>query len=293
MSLSIFKANMVLYMRNKRPITQRSFANKLAIEYDAAVKRGFQSQLTTVRVLRGNIQLLENLLYSVLQRNLYNTETTYTIRDFGPAFLSYWAGATFSTFPIPPIPATGAISNVTLNQVIVTNPGTWNWNTPDLPVKSPSVFINFLCSAILLHLSTIQGLYIVTSNYPGPISPILGPGIVPWQTYFIQPPTTNSLVSLNPIFIQNFNLEPYVDVLGDGVEKPKTLSDLIELDNALDDFNINQAETLIDELDIDGTLQIETDTNTDILDIDGNIKKTGYKRLCNPKIFISFLDTDS
>lgn len=284
MSLSIFKTNMVLYMRNKNPITQRSFANRLAIEYDAAVKRGFQSQLTTVRVLRGNVQLLENLLYSVLQRNLYNSETTYTIRDFGPAFLSYWTGATFSTFPIPPIPASGAISNLTLNQVIVTNPGSWNWNTPDLPVKSPSTFIDFLCSAILIHLSTIQGLYLVTANYPGPISPILGPGIVPWQTYFIQPPTSNSLLSLNPIFIRNFNLEPFVDVLGNDIEKPNTLFDLIELDNQLDDFNRNRTQSELQE-EFSDTENMKNESDTVILDIDGNVKINGYKRLCNPISF--------
>jgi hypothetical protein len=43
----------------------------------------------------------------------------------GPAFISYWTGATMSAVPPPIIPSPGAVVNIVTVSSMITNPGTW------------------------------------------------------------------------------------------------------------------------------------------------------------------------
>lgn len=126
MSLEIFKQNMLSYMQNQAGISSYGdFAKKLTLEYDMAVKRGFDS-VNSITVAKGNTELMEVTLNGILATALQQPSGEHPIiTNMGPAFLAYWTGATMSAVPPPIIPSPGSILNIATISSMITNPGTW------------------------------------------------------------------------------------------------------------------------------------------------------------------------
>jgi hypothetical protein len=126
MSLQIFKQNMLSYMQNQGGISSYSqFAKKLTMEYDMAVKRGFDST-NNITVAKGNTQLMEATLNGIFGTALQQSSGEHPIiTNMGPAFIAYWTGATMSQVPPPIIPSPGAILNIATISSFITDPGIW------------------------------------------------------------------------------------------------------------------------------------------------------------------------
>ena len=128
MSLEIFKQNMLSYMRNQRNIgSKEDFAKKLVQEYDAAVKRGFDT-INNITISQGNTQAMEATLIGVLNTAFQQSSGEHAIiTNMGKAFQAYWSGATMNLVP-PPLPTItpmGVMVHITQVSNFITNPGTW------------------------------------------------------------------------------------------------------------------------------------------------------------------------
>jgi hypothetical protein len=126
MSLEIFKQNMLSYMQNQAGISSYGdFAKKLTLEYDMAVKRGFDT-VNSITVAKGNTELMEATLNGILATAFQQPSGEHPIiTNMGPAFISYWTGATMSAVPPPIIPSPGAVVNIATVSSMITNPGIW------------------------------------------------------------------------------------------------------------------------------------------------------------------------
>ena len=93
MSYDIFKSNMLSYMRNQRNIgSKEEFAAKLVQEYDALIKRGYDT-VNGITLQQGNPQLMYNTLVGVLNTAFQQSSGEHAIiTNMGPAFQSYWIG---------------------------------------------------------------------------------------------------------------------------------------------------------------------------------------------------------
>lgn len=196
---------MLRYMQRPGGIDSlESFAKKLTIEYDIAIKKGFQT-LNQTKLISGNTELCEKLITLALKTHLLKTSGQSTIiSEIGKGFVGYWSGATMATFPTPIIPAIGALYNILATSSLVLNPGTWSYIAPQLPTTHSGIFLDQLITGIISHLSTISGLYITLSAYPGfPLLPPL-PGVLFWQGYSVSPAKPTVLTPIEP--------EPLVEV---------------------------------------------------------------------------------
>ena len=126
MSLEIFKQNMLSYMQNQQGISSYGdFAKKLTMEYDMAVKRGFDS-VNSITIAKGNTELMESTLNGILNTALQQSSGEHPIiTNMGPAFIAYWTGATMSSVPPPIIPSPGSTLNVATVSSFITDPGIW------------------------------------------------------------------------------------------------------------------------------------------------------------------------
>lgn len=126
MSLEIFKQNMLSYMQNPKGINSYGeFAQKLTMEYDMAVKRGYET-VNGITVAKGNTELMESTLNGILNTALQQSSGEHPIiTNLGPAFIAYWTGATMSSVPPPIIPSPGAIVNIATVSSFITDPGIW------------------------------------------------------------------------------------------------------------------------------------------------------------------------
>jgi hypothetical protein len=170
------------------------FAQSLAEEYDKVVKSGF----TLIggdgtSVVRGNKELMQAALVGILSSTKLDKNGDL-LRDIGRAVQAYWVGATLSKTP-PTIPTPGAVKNIITVNGLVIFPGVW------IPISIPPMnsvspwLLNFVVSASL-HLLTLSGLFITTSQYPPPMPP--APGVLPWFGYFVKPLSLkNPLTSLD------------------------------------------------------------------------------------------------
>lgn len=182
MSLSLFKSNMKRYMENQTGIEKyQDWTDKFVSEYDGAVKRGFDSINTPIKVQKGNTQSMKSLCNIACMNGVNGADTFYN--DIGKAIVMYWTGATMSLFPPPITPAPGAIQNLVTNTAPVTTPG--NWAPGQFrPTDSVDMFLNKLISGINKHLRTVGGIYFTTSLYPA-APPFTAPGVVNWTGYMI------------------------------------------------------------------------------------------------------------
>ena len=126
MSLEIFKQNMLSYMQNQQGISSYGdFAKKLTMEYDMAVKRGFDTT-NSIPIAKGNTELMEATLNGILNTALQQPSGEHPIiTNMGPAFIAYWTGATMSSVPPPIIPSPGAVTNIATVSSFITDPGIW------------------------------------------------------------------------------------------------------------------------------------------------------------------------
>ena len=125
MSWDIFKNNLINFANNPDAINDIDVvAKKWADEYDAAIKRG-KDVLNQVSLKTGNKDAMEQLFKAALQKGLSSTEPYDLVGEMGKGVIAYWTGATLNEFPIPLIPAVGAVSNVSVVSNIVLNAGTW------------------------------------------------------------------------------------------------------------------------------------------------------------------------
>ena len=143
MSLEIFKQNMLSYMQNPKGISSYGdFAKKLTMEYDMAVKRGFDT-VNSIPIAKGNTELMEATLNGILNTAFQQSSGEYPIiTNLGPAFIAYWTGATMSSVPPPIIPSPGAVVNIASVSSFITDPGVWTptdtlIQTPPKPKPSP------------------------------------------------------------------------------------------------------------------------------------------------------------
>jgi hypothetical protein len=138
MSLEIFKQNMLSYMQNQTGIeSYGDFAKKLTMEYDMAVKRGFDS-VNNISIAKGNTDLMEATLNGILNTALQQSDGEHPIiTNLGPAFIAYWTGATMNSIPPPIVPSPGSILNIASVSSFITDPGIWK--PTDTLVKPPPI----------------------------------------------------------------------------------------------------------------------------------------------------------
>lgn len=187
MSWNLFKVNMLMYMNNPRGVVAfPQYAAKLALEYDMCMRRGGEL-ISKNPVMVGNPALFTQMMtVAHLQALGKGTPSQHAfLKDVGQAVKAYWTGATLIPFPVTPIPASGAVQNLIINQALVTDSGKWP-NVPfEIPTKSSLTFINAMVLFMQIHLLTLKGLYFTTSLYPSAPSPIAAPGVVNWTAYTI------------------------------------------------------------------------------------------------------------
>jgi hypothetical protein len=185
MSWKIFKNNMSLYMKNQGGIkSSDDFAKKLTNEYDMCVRRGLQTA-NQVPIMTPNKQLMLTLVKIACKISLSKKSGLHTfIDDIGKGVLGYWTGATLSNTP-PIIPAMGAFQNLYTITGFTTVPGTWAPVGPLTPTDDTNLFLDRLVASLQIHSTTIQGMYITISLYPGfPLTPP-APGVLMWTGWTI------------------------------------------------------------------------------------------------------------
>jgi hypothetical protein len=91
MSYDIFKQNMLVFMRNQPNIASKEqFAKKLVQEYDALIKRGFDT-LNLIPIQEGNTAAMEQVLNGVLNTAFQQSSGEHAIiTNMGKAFQAYW-----------------------------------------------------------------------------------------------------------------------------------------------------------------------------------------------------------
>ena len=146
MSWQIFKDNVLRYANNPDAIQDIDTVAKVyATEYDAAVKRGFDTVNNTA-VTKGNVEAMTQLFKAALQKGLSSTADYDLVGEMGKGVIAYWSTQQAPTpllpenqppptaiqmnrFPIPLVTIQQLVSGVTANIVvysnIVTNPGKW------------------------------------------------------------------------------------------------------------------------------------------------------------------------
>jgi hypothetical protein len=137
MSWALFKANILRYANDPDSLQDiDSVARLWAKEYDAAIKRGYDT-INFVTIKRGNVEIMEELIKAALLKGQTSREPYDLVGAMGNAVKAYWAGAILNEVPIPLVPAPGATANISVVSNVVINPGTW---TP--PTSKPSVGIS-------------------------------------------------------------------------------------------------------------------------------------------------------
>lgn len=189
MSWQGFKQTMKLVMSRPEAVSSADvFADSLANAYLSAVSTGF-SFLHFSRLQRGNYDAMKALFKLALLKGISTPppQRFSLVNELGEGVKVFWAGAQMTPFPIPIIPAPGSISNTSVTSNIVVSAGTWPKFPPLFPAKTTDMFIDQFILASIIHLFSLQGFIQTVSLYPGPISPIPGPGIINWRGFIVLP----------------------------------------------------------------------------------------------------------
>jgi len=125
MSWDIFKQNILNVVTNPETIKSTDeIADLYAKEYDAAIKRGFDTSNGT-KVKNGDVASMKQFFLSALQKGLTSTQPYDLVGEMGQGVLAYWSTAVLGNEVVPVTPAIGATSNVSVVSNVVTNPGIW------------------------------------------------------------------------------------------------------------------------------------------------------------------------
>ena len=190
MSWSVFKQTLKLTMSRPEIVSSPDvFAETLATAYLSAVSLG-TDLLNLSRLQRGNYDAMKALFKLALLKGISTQppQRFSLVNELGEGVKAFWGGAQMTPFPIPLIPAPGSTSNVSVVSNIVVNPGNWPKFPPLFPARNTDIFIDQFILASIIHLFSIQGVIQTVSLYPGPISPIPGPGFINWRFFLVPPP---------------------------------------------------------------------------------------------------------
>ena len=120
MSWEIFKQNILKVSNSPEFVNSTDMiADLYAKEYDAAIKRGFDST-HKISIKKGNVEMMRTMFKLALDRGLTQTGEYDLVGAMGDGVLAYWAGAIMQEIPIPTIPATGATSPLQFAAVVHT-----------------------------------------------------------------------------------------------------------------------------------------------------------------------------
>ena len=185
MSFSVFKSNMLNYMKNQDGIkAYPEFAQKITQEYDMCVRRGFQT-VNNIPIQTPNLALMQRSVSLACTTALGKQKGLHTFADdIGKGVVGYWMGATLAVGIPPVIPAPGSMLNVSTTAAFVTTPGTWTPVGPLNTIDDSGIFLDILIAAMRAHIPTIQGLYMTISLYPG-VPPFTAPGVLTWTGWTI------------------------------------------------------------------------------------------------------------
>ena len=189
MSWQIFKQTMKLVMSRPEAVSSPDvFAEALAGAYLTTVSTGF-AFLNFSRLQRGNYDAMKALFKLALLKGLSTQppQRFSLVNELGEGVKIFWAGAQMTPFPTPIIPAPGSISNTAVTSNVVISAGTWPKFPPLFPARSNDIFIDQFILASIIHLFSLQGLVQTISLYPGPVSPIPGPGVLNWRGFVVLP----------------------------------------------------------------------------------------------------------
>jgi len=220
MSFAIFKKSMLGYMKNQDGIkSTNDFAKKITQEYDMCVRRGSQT-VNLIPISTPNTKLMETLVNLACQISLGKQKGTHTFADdIGKAVLGYWTGATLVVGIPPIIPAPGSMMNISTTAAMVTSPGTWTPVGPLNPTDDSGLFLDKLIASMQIHVTTIMGLYMTVSMYPGS-PPFVAPGVLPWTGFTIPPGVPGSPKPKPPSFFANI-ISAIVNALTDTTMSPE------------------------------------------------------------------------
>lgn len=187
MSWQSFKNELKPYLDNPssaKDITE--FAKAFTNAYDNAIKQG-GDLINRVSIQTGNKRNLELFTVLALVKGVLDTTGNFNLlNELGTAVEMYWTGATLNQFPIPPIPAPGSTSNISVQENRVVNPGKWP-NVPFvIPTTKTETFLNSFILAATIHLFGVSGIVRTTSLYPPNGTP--NNGFLNWNIYLLKPP---------------------------------------------------------------------------------------------------------
>lgn len=181
MSWDIFKQNIKIKTDNPSSISNsKDVAELYANEYDAAVKRGFDTIHKTT-IDSGNFDIMVRLFEVAFLLGSVSPIPFDIVGALGKGVQAYWAGARLRPIPIPTIPAPGSTGNLFTLQNIVINPGVFPPQPPIPPTPSSDTILNQFVLASKLHLTSVSGIILTVSTYP----PIIAPGVIQWTGYQI------------------------------------------------------------------------------------------------------------
>jgi hypothetical protein len=122
---------------------------------------------------------------------------------FVTGFIQYWTGATLKKTNLPPIPAVGAVQNISVTSVIVTNPGVPVPQIYDMDgLNQIEPFLDKLINAATKHLLTVSGVVNVKALYGAPPTQTIMDGLVPWAGFEVEraetSPAVNDILEQSP-----------------------------------------------------------------------------------------------
>jgi len=247
MSWEIFKQNVLRVMNRPESINDiDTIARTFAREYDLAVRRG-GDLINKVAIKKGNVQIMEQLFKSALQRGLSSTTTYDLVGEMGKGVTAYWAGAVMNEFPIPIIPAIGSVVNIGVVTNIVTNAGVW---TPAIVIPPNTSFLDIFAK---LDFNKIP----LDKNSPD-VQDIINPNINKINQQILEDPDIGSDIQLGSARVSQLN---------------NVVAEII--DTAI------YEQGLIDIEDTDTSLKSGYRTLDDLLKIAGNLAPQLGK---NPKV---------
>jgi hypothetical protein len=129
MSWEVFKQNILKVSNSPEFVNSTDMiADLYAKEYDAAIKRGFDST-HKISIKKGNVEMMRTMFKLALDKGLTQTGEYDLVGAMGDGVLAYWAGAVMNTIPVPIEPAKGSTANVSVTSNLVLSNGIWKKST--------------------------------------------------------------------------------------------------------------------------------------------------------------------
>jgi hypothetical protein len=203
MSWQIFK-NEVLSLMSSGPPDIDTVAEGITNSYNKAVTslsagdRSFRNSVD-----KGNTEAMKAWLVTVLTQQSTSVVQLPIINMFVSGFIQYWTGATLKKTNLPPTPAVGATSNISVTSVIVTNPGSLVPQIYDMGgLNQIEPFLDKLINAATKHLLTVGGVVNVKALYGAPPTQTVMDGLVPWLGFEVEraetSPAINDILEQSP-----------------------------------------------------------------------------------------------